>query len=195
MEMDAKKASQPTWETVRYMISKIQYGGRITDGFDELLMDTFAEKYFHPGALTLGCEIYKDDRSGYAYKVPDGNDIDVFRASIEALPATESPEIFGLHANADITFRTLQVQEGVSTILDTMPKGGGGGGGLSREDIVDKICEDLLAKAPPLFDREETKVRRQGSFKMVPVTPPLVTVLPQSIATSSSICFPHHRRS
>lgn len=44
MEMDAKKAAQPTWETVRYMISCIQYGGRITDDFDQLLMDTYAEK-------------------------------------------------------------------------------------------------------------------------------------------------------
>ena len=43
------------------------------------------------------------------------------------------------------------------TILDTMPKGGGGGGGLSREDIVDKICEDLLNKCPPMFDGEDTK--------------------------------------
>ncbi len=34
----------------------------------------------------------------------------------------------------------------MSTILDTMPKGGGGSGGLSREDIVDRIAEDLLAK-------------------------------------------------
>lgn len=43
-------------------------------------------------------------------------------------------------------FRALQVREAVSTILDTMPKGGGGGGGLSREEIVDRICEDLLSK-------------------------------------------------
>jgi len=40
----------------------------------------------------------------------------------------------------------LQVQEGMATILDTMPKGAGGGGGLSREEIVDRICEDLLSK-------------------------------------------------
>jgi len=179
MEMDAKKANQPTWETVRYMISSIQYGGRITDSFDELLMDTFAEKYFHPAALSVGYEVYKDERSGYAYKVPDGNDIDVFRQAIEVLPATESPEIFGLHANADITFRTLQVQEGISTILDTMPKGGGGGGGLSREEIVDKICEDLLAKAPPLFDKEETKEK----LKRLPGGPtaPLTVHLRQEI--------------
>jgi hypothetical protein len=57
LEMDAKKAPQPTWETVRYMISCIQYGGRITDDFDQLLMDTYAEKYFHQGVLQVrtGC--------------------------------------------------------------------------------------------------------------------------------------------
>eukprot|EP00967_Tisochrysis_lutea_P010537 scaffold12059_cov19-Tisochrysis_lutea.AAC.2 len=38
------------------------------------------------------------------------------------------------------------VQQAVVTILDTMPKGGGGGSGLSREEIVDKICEELLSK-------------------------------------------------
>lgn len=53
LEMDAKKAPAPTWETVRYMISCIQYGGRITDDFDQLLMDTFAEKYFHQGVLQV----------------------------------------------------------------------------------------------------------------------------------------------
>lgn len=53
LEMDAKKAPAPTWETVRYMISCIQYGGRITDDFDQLLMDTFAEKYFHQGVLLV----------------------------------------------------------------------------------------------------------------------------------------------
>lgn len=57
LEMDAKKAAAPTWETVRYMISCIQYGGRITDDFDQLLMDTFAQKYFDaPVLLVRLCE-------------------------------------------------------------------------------------------------------------------------------------------
>ena len=141
------------------MVSQIQYGGKITDDFDMLLMDTYAEKYFHPGCLKPGFELYTDERAGFSYRVPDGADIDVFRSYIETLPGNESPEIFGLHPNADLTFRALQVQDAVATILDTMPKGGGGGGGLSREEIVDRICEDLLGKCPPVFDAEETKER------------------------------------
>jgi len=45
--VDAKRAPVPTWETVRYMVAAIQYGGRITDEFDKLLMQTYAERYFH----------------------------------------------------------------------------------------------------------------------------------------------------
>lgn len=109
MEMDAKKASQPTWDTVRYMISAIQYGGRITDEFDEILMNTYAEKYFHPGVLIENAELYKDERSNFSYKIPSGIEIEVYRNAIDELPGQESPEIFGMHANADLTFRSLQV--------------------------------------------------------------------------------------
>lgn len=91
-------------------------------------------------------ELYRDDRSGFSYRVPDSTEVDAFRAAVEGLPGQESPEIYGLHPNADVTFRTLQVQEGMATILDTMPKGAGGSSGLSREETVDRICEDLLSK-------------------------------------------------
>ena len=66
---------------------------------------------------------------------------------MEDLPAQESPELFGMHANADLTFRTLSVQAAVRLVLDTRPQSGGGGGGLSPEDTVDRVCEDLLHKA------------------------------------------------
>jgi dynein heavy chain len=151
LEMDAKKLASPTWPTVTYMISSIQYGGRITDGFDELLMDTYASKYFNAGALAKGLEIYP------GYVVPDTADINEFRAAIERLPAQESPEIFGLHPNADLTFRTLAVADLVETVISTMPKSGGGGGGQTPEEIVDKICEDLLGKVPEAFVSEITK--------------------------------------
>ncbi len=38
---------------VRYMIAAIQYGGRITDDLDQLLMDTYAAKFFHQACRLL----------------------------------------------------------------------------------------------------------------------------------------------
>ena len=150
MEMDAKKLNSPTWPTVTYMISQIQYGGRITDPFDELLMDTYAGQYFNKGSLEKGLELFK------GYVVPDETDIAKFRAAIEDIPSQESPEIFGLHPNADLTFRTLAVAGMIDTVVSTMPKAGGGGG-MSPEETVDGICEDLLGKVPSEFQPEVTK--------------------------------------
>ena len=79
LEVDAKKAAGPTWETVRYMVSEIQYGGRITDDFDQLLMDTYAEKYFHQEVTRPNFELYKDERAGISYKIPDSSEIEGFR--------------------------------------------------------------------------------------------------------------------
>lgn len=84
LEVDAKKAAGPTWETVRYMVSEIQYGGRITDDFDQLLMDTYAEKYFHQEVTRPNFELYKDERAGISYKIPDSGEIEGFRKVAEA---------------------------------------------------------------------------------------------------------------
>ena len=72
--------------------------------------DTYAEKYYHSEALHRGAELYRDERSGVVYTVPAGTEVEVFRAAIEQLPATDNPELFGLHSNADLTFRQLQVR-------------------------------------------------------------------------------------
>lgn len=55
--MDAKKAPAPGWETIRYMIAVVQYGGRITDEYDKLLMDTLAEKYFQQARSHMSTDL------------------------------------------------------------------------------------------------------------------------------------------
>jgi dynein heavy chain len=134
------------------MVSAIQYGGRITDDFDQLLMDTFARKYFSPAVLAKG-----GFELAPGYRVMDGSDIAAVRADIERLPGTDSPEIFGMHPNADLTYRTLTVLAAIDTICETMPKARSAGGGLSREEVVDRLCDELLAKMPPSFEREAVK--------------------------------------
>ena len=58
---------------------------------------------------------------------------------IENLPLVDDPEIFGLHGNADLAYRSSQTKAVLGTILDIQPKEGGGGGGLTREEVVLKM--------------------------------------------------------
>lgn len=74
-------------------------------------------------------------------------DIDTFRRYIEAMPLIDNPEVFGLHTNADLAYRTMQTNVVLETILDVQPKESGGGGGLTREEIVLRQAEDLQVRA------------------------------------------------
>lgn len=75
------------------------------------------------------------------------NDIETFRKYIEGLPLIDNPEVFGLHMNADLAYRTMQTAAVLETILDVQPKESGGGGGLTREEIVLRQVDDLQVRA------------------------------------------------
>mmetsp|Transcript_2911 Transcript_2911/g.5238 ORF Transcript_2911/g.5238 Transcript_2911/m.5238 type:complete len:1085 (+) Transcript_2911:1-3255(+) len=160
--VDSKKLSI-SWPTVRYMVSDIQYGGRVTDDMDRKLLNAYAETYLSP-------RIFDPEFSFFAgYRVPQGSEISKFRAEVETLPGVDHPDIFGLHVNADLTYRRNEAAAILSTIIETQPKGassGTGGSGISREEAVVKIAEDLLSKMPSDFNQDYVKARisKQGGL-------------------------------
>jgi hypothetical protein len=80
----------------------------------------------------------------FRYTIPSSDQIGTFKDYVRTFPEIDTPEIFGLHPNADLTFRVKEVNAMFSTLDDTQPKGGGGGGGASREDVVyEKVLHSL----------------------------------------------------
>ncbi len=79
------------------MMGEIQYGGRVTDDFDKRLLNTFTSTYFCPDLLHGHFEYFK------GYKAPMTRNFIVVNEIINELPNVDSPEVFGLHSNADIT--------------------------------------------------------------------------------------------
>lgn len=53
-DMEARRLPQPDWATIRYMVADIQYAGRITDDFDRLLVNTYAERFYSEGCRGRG---------------------------------------------------------------------------------------------------------------------------------------------
>lgn len=96
-DMDPKKGI--SWPTVCYMLGEVQYGGRVTDDFDKRLLTTFTHVWFCDVLLRPGFEFYKN------YKVPQSRNLQGYADYINALPSNDTPEVFGLHGNADITYQ------------------------------------------------------------------------------------------
>ena len=147
-DVDGKKRPVD-WPTVNYMVCEVQYGGKITDDYDRRLFNTYGQAWLALRVMEPGFEFFRVPPKGPGYKVPQGTDIDVFRKYIETLPLVDNPELFGLHSNADLVFRTAQTTDVLTTILDISPKDSGGGGGESREDVVLRTSPSSRASCRP----------------------------------------------
>jgi dynein heavy chain len=142
-----------SWITVQYMVAEAQYGGRITDDLDRELFNTYTSKWF-VDEIFKGTFTFNNYASDYNYKIPEGLEIQQYREAIDTIPPVDSPNIFGLHTNADLTYRLKEATEMIATIIETQPKDSGGSGGKSMDEIVKEQALDLLEKMPPDFVEE-----------------------------------------
>ncbi|CCW70907.1 unnamed protein product [Phytomonas sp. Hart1] len=138
-------------DTVCYMVSDIQYGGRITDNSDRALFKAITEFLYDLHITNPDrCKDGKDLTEFYpGYGIPLFDDINKHREFIrETYPDIDTPEVFQMHSNQDITYRTRQAQEVLATILDVQPRGAATTGGITREDKVLAMADQYLKLLP-----------------------------------------------
>jgi len=152
-DIDPKKGV--SWNTVRYMLGEVQYGGRVTDDYDKRLLNTFAKVWF-------GEHMFSDDFCFYTgYKIPKCRGLEQFFEAIQALPSVDTPQVFGLHPNADITYQSNTAKDVLDTIMSIQPKDSGGGSGETRESVVTRQADDMLEKLPNDYIPHEVRARLQ----------------------------------
>ncbi|XP_034615402.1 dynein heavy chain 5, axonemal-like [Trachemys scripta elegans] len=151
------------WSCVRYMLGEVQYGGRVTDDLDKMLLNTFARVWFGESMFTDKFCFYK------GYIIPKGKTVEDYLQHIEQLPIVDTPEVFGLHPNADITYQTNMANETLSTIVSIQPKDSGSGGGETREAMVQRLADEMLEKLPPDYIPHEVKAQLQKMGAIQPL--------------------------
>ncbi|EMP33916.1 Dynein heavy chain 8, axonemal [Chelonia mydas] len=151
------------WSCVRYMLGEVQYGGRVTDDLDKMLLNTFARVWFGESMFTDKFCFYK------AYIIPKGKTVEDYLQHIEQLPMVDTPEVFGLHPNADITYQTNMANETLSTIVSIQPKDSSSGGGETREAMVQRLADEMLEKLPPDYIPHEVKAQLQKMGEIQPL--------------------------
>uniref|UniRef100_A0A1I8M6Y8 AAA+ ATPase domain-containing protein n=1 Tax=Musca domestica TaxID=7370 RepID=A0A1I8M6Y8_MUSDO len=142
-----------SWNTVRYMLGEVQYGGRVTDDYDKRLLNTFGRVWFHDNLFAENFEFFK------GYKILSFKEQEAYLAAIEELPNIDPPQVYGFHSNAEITYQTNTTRSILDTIMSIQPKESSGGGGETREDKVARQVREMQSKAPMPYDLFEVKER------------------------------------
>ena len=147
-----------SWKAIIYMICEVQYGGRITDDLDRELFKKYGDMWYSDHMFHQDFPFTNIKVNDFKYQIPDTLDINKMREYVGQMPATDHPNVFGLHANADLTFRLKESTEMIDTLIDTQPKDAGAGGGKSKEEVVrDKLEKELIPLLPPDFIEAEFK--------------------------------------
>ena len=98
----------------RYTAGELNYGGRVTDSWDMRCVMSILNDYYGENVLR---EEHKFHESGIYHQLHPDVKLSSYLGYMANLPTVDSPEIFGLHENANITFgqrQTVQVNSYIS---------------------------------------------------------------------------------
>ena len=136
------------FDALKYLTGECNYGGKVTDDKDRRLLATILEDFY--------CEKIFDDEYKFSpsgtYFAPPHQEYDRYPEFIQKLPLYPAPEVFGLHANADITKDNNETFNTFEAILSTQQNSSGGGGGKSTDEIIEKLANQILADIPEAFN-------------------------------------------
>ena len=161
-----------SWPTLQYMVGEVQYGGRITDNIDRRLFSAYTEAWLSNGTLS-GTFTFNPETpinkipDNFIYKCPSVTEMEEYMQYIQRFPEIDSPEIIGLHPNADLTFRFKEVSQLLDTIIETQPKqSGSSSGGKTREELVYEKCQELFSTVPTDYieDEYEERIASLGGY-------------------------------
>ena len=141
-----------SWDTICYMLSEIQYGGKITDDFDRRLLKCFCSLWFSERMEDAEFQFFPN------YPVPNCKTQEEYLSFLSNLPQLDPPEVFGLHKNTSISYQIDKVTGILDQIIRIQPKENTGvSQGGTREDVVGKIADEMIRKLPRDYGPHEVR--------------------------------------
>ncbi|KAJ9583316.1 hypothetical protein L9F63_022333, partial [Diploptera punctata] len=140
------------WGSLKYLIGEVMYGGRVIDDFDRRLVTTYMNEYMGDFLFDTfqPYHFYKDEFVDY--EIPEPGEKEDYVQYIEELPLVNSPDVFGLHPNAEIGYYTQATKDMWNHLVDLQPQTGKASGGVSRDQFIDGIAKDILRTFPQLYN-------------------------------------------
>uniref|UniRef100_A0A8C4TYN4 Dynein axonemal heavy chain 1 n=1 Tax=Falco tinnunculus TaxID=100819 RepID=A0A8C4TYN4_FALTI len=148
LQMFLSEYTDIPFKVLKYTAGEINYGGRVTDDWDRRCIMSILEDFYKPEVLIP--DFIPALLASQPVRVP----LQGYLQYIKNLPLNDSPEFFGLHDNANITFAQKETFALLGAITQLQPKTFKLGM-CSREELVEETCKDILAKLPAPMNLQE----------------------------------------
>ena len=135
------------WGSLKFLIGDAMYGGRVSDDMDRRVLKTYLEEYMGD-FLFDDCQKFRFSKGDVEYLLPANGPIENYTSMIESFSLTNSPAVFGLHANAEIGYYTNEVKAMWVNLISLQPRRISSSEGMSREDHIAVTATDILSKIP-----------------------------------------------
>jgi len=168
------------WGTLRYLIGEAMYGGRVSDSFDRRILTTYLDEYLGDFLFDSFQPFHFFANEHVTYEVPGSGARQTYLGAIESLPLVQTPEVFGLHPNADISYYSSSTKALWTNLVEMQPRAGAVSGGISREEYIGNVAEDVKAKIPDPFDLQFLR-------KEIGVPTPVQVVLLQELEAWNAV--------
>ena len=172
------------FEDLRYLFGEVFYGGHITDPMDRRMCTTYLDLLIRPELVPQGDQPPTLELAP-GLKAPMAQDLAGLRDYVETALPMETPALYGLHSNAELSLLTAQGDGLFRTILEV--SGGGGGDGAGAGGDVRSAVESMQARLPEAFNMIEIEERVKEK------TPYVVIALQE--ATRMNVLLSELRRS
>lgn len=158
------------WSSLKYLIGEAMYGGRVTDDFDRRVLITYLDEYMGDFIFDKNPdrEFFFSKTDEYKYGLPKQLNLEGFQISISEIPIINSPSVFGLHPNAEITYFTTAAKNLWDNLLNMQSSSGVGISASNRDAYINGISSDILSKLPTTWD--VLKLRKEKEENLQPTT-------------------------
>uniref|UniRef100_A0A4X2JQB9 Dynein axonemal heavy chain 10 n=1 Tax=Vombatus ursinus TaxID=29139 RepID=A0A4X2JQB9_VOMUR len=156
------------WGSLKYLIGEVMYGGRAIDSFDRRILTIYMDEYLGDFIFDTFQPFHFFRNKEVDYKIPEGETKEHFVEAIESLPLANTPEVFGLHSNAEIGYYTQAARAMWSHLLELQPQTGESVTGIGREDYITQVARDIENKMPKVFDLDS--IRKHLGLGISPTT-------------------------
>ncbi|CAH1233746.1 DNAH10 [Branchiostoma lanceolatum] len=156
------------WASLKYLIGEVMYGGRAIDNFDRRILSTYMDEYLGDFIFDTFQPFHFYFSEEVDYKIPELGPRDNYVEEIESLPLANTPEVFGLHTNAEIGYYTQAAKDMWTNMVDLQPQTGGSSTGISRDDYISNIASDIQKKLPAIFELD--KLKKKYGVEISPTT-------------------------